>query len=111
MAGRPQGVKSFVNTDSQDALVATFPNGGNLYSVNISWHGQTIGDRVVIYDAVTNDNTKPKLFDFVIPTAAGSFPAALPSVGKTAERGLFLNPQLSDNTTGKFKIAIGYDGH
>lgn len=80
---------------------------GVLYSVDISWHGQTIGDRIVIY--ANNAKSGTKILDFVLPTAAGSFPFPLPSVGKRFEKGLFVNPQLSDETAGKFQINIGWD--
>lgn len=110
MPRRPAGVKTFVNVNSADVLVVDFENGGNIYSFNLSWIGQTVGDRVVIYDAITNDPTADKLFEFVIPTAAGSFAAVVASVGKVCKNGIFFNPNVSDPAAGKLKAEIGYDG-
>lgn len=109
MAGRPQGVKTFISATGADQLIVSGFEG-SLYSIVLSWNNQTIGDRIVIYDSATNDNTKPKLFDFILPTAAGQFSPNLPSVGKQFVNGMYLNPQLTAITSDKIKIEVDYDG-
>ena len=109
---RPQGTRHWNNETSidQQAVALSSYDGiteGVLYSCDISWHGQTIGDRIVLYGNTANSGTK--LLDFVIPTAAGSFPFPLPAVGKRFEKGIYFNPNISDNTAGKFKMNIGWD--
>lgn len=107
MAGRPMGVKYWTNANTADTTISDHPV--NLYSISISWNGQTIGDRIVIYDSATNDNTAGKIFDFDVPVAAGSYSPVLPAVGLYAEKGLFFNPNVSDQTVNKLKVTIGYD--
>ena len=107
MASRPSGVKKFTNADSTDQVVVAYPV--NIYSIDISWIGQTVGDRIILHDHASAALGN-KVWEFVIPTAAGSFSPNMPAVGKICEKGIYLNPQLSDNTVGKFKINIGLDG-
>ena len=112
---RPIGVQSkcitfVVGVDTLDQHLSTDGPGnpipGNLYSVNISWTGATVGDEIFIYDTATvaGDITANKLFSFRIPTAAGSFPAGLPAVGKRAYKGMWLHPILGG---GAFNIDLG----
>lgn len=80
---------------------------GNLYSCNITWTGATVGDEIIIYDdaaATPNVATAKKFLVFRVPTTAGSFPFALPAVGKRAYNGMFLHPIVG---SGVFNIDLG----
>lgn len=104
---RPIGVQSKVVTfivaapqvDTLDQHICVDAVGvatpGNLYSLNLSWSGATVGDEIFIYDdaaAVPNVTTAKKFLAFRVPTTAGSFAFALPAVGKRAYAGMFLHP-------------------
>lgn len=78
---------------------------GNLYSVNLSWNGATVGDEIFIWDNANKTASGNKLFCFRVPTTAGSFPAHFPAVGKRAYAGMYLNCILASGT---FNIDIGY---
>lgn len=110
MAGRPQGVQSFelVGTGLADQSIKANP--GKLYSVNLSWSGATVDDFFHIHDYAGADAAlgaaAAKVFTFRIPTAAGSFAAVLPAVGKEALVGLWLNLQSSG---AKWSIDVGFD--
>ena len=103
MAGRPQGVRSFTNNNAADTLIMT--GTGNLYSVSLSWTGLTVGDRITLHDNTAASGTK--IFEFIVPTAAGSYSPHLPSVGLVFGTGLFYNPNVSASTV---LVEIGYDG-
>lgn len=109
---RPQGTRHWNNETSADQVIVDFASfsgvvEGNLYSVDIQWHNQSVGDRIVIYANTSNSGTK--VLDFLIPTTAGSFAVPLPAVGKRFEKGLYFNPNIADPTAGKLKVNIGYD--
>lgn len=76
--------------------------------MHISWNNLTVGDRVVIFDSDVNSGTK--IFEFIIPTTAGSYSPNIASVGRQFVKGLFLNPQLSAITNDKIKIEVEWDG-
>lgn len=78
-----------------DAVIKAAP--GILYGVNLSWTGATADDIVSIHDCATvaEISDANRIFTFRVPTAVGSFPAALPSVGKQATAGLVFNLQAS----------------
>lgn len=113
MARRPQAVKSFtlVGTGLLDQYIkldGSTPLPGNLYSCNLSWVGVTKTDLLHIHDtaAVGGDPAAAKILSFRFPTADGSYAFQLPSVGKEALLGMWLNLQLSG---GSVNIDIGYD--
>ena len=95
-------------TGADVSVVSGYP--GNLYALTLSWNNLTVGDRIVIYDSATNDATKPKLWEFLIPTTAGSISPAFPAVGKAFGAGIYVNPNLSAITNDKFKLELSYDG-
>lgn len=105
MARRPQGVQSWVNATGADQAIKSAP--GILYGVNVSWHGQSVGDRIVILDSTDGSGSPAKLFELIITTAAGHFPASLAEVGKAAAVGLYVNFQVTDDT--KIKVSVDYD--
>lgn len=107
MAGRPRGVKSWVSTDGSDVLAVSGFEGA-LYGLTLSWQGQTIGDRVVLYDSLTGTGTK--LWEFILPTAAGFIATNFSSVGKQFVKGVFVNPNIAAVTQDKFKLEFSYDG-
>lgn len=106
MAGRPQGVQSFVVNGTGLADQAIKANPGKLYSVNISWTGANVGDVLHIEDALSADPANKKIHSIRMDTAAGSHNPALPAVGLEASIGLWLNLQASG---GNFSINIGFD--
>lgn len=83
-------------------------NPGVLYSVNITWSGASVDDLIHIHDAlaVANITANNRIFTFRCPTAAGSFAAVLPAVGKEALIGLVINFQSSG---AKWSVDVGYD--
>lgn len=111
---RPKGVRSWVNDTSVDQLaidLSSTPGGANLYSVNVSWIGQTAGDRIAIYNDADGAglSSATKVFEFVLPTAVGTFAAVFPTHGKVFDQGLWVNFQLSDASATKCKVDIGWD--
>ena len=71
---------------------------GNLYSVNLSWNGATVGDNIFIWDNANKVASGTLLFMFRIPTTAGAFAAHFPAVGKRAYNGMYLNPVMAGGT-------------
>lgn len=119
MARRPKGTQSFCfNSDASPAGLADqhlktdgagSPIPGILYSVNISWTGMTVDSTLRIHDTaqVAGDASATPKFVFRFPTAAGSFSARLPDVGKEFLNGLWLNGQLAGAY--KLDLDIGFD--
>jgi len=103
MARRPKGVQSYVNEAQVEAVIKENP--GILYAVNISWSAGTIGDEVILRDGT--GNTDRIIFRFRAPTAAGSFAAALPEVGKEFLTGLYLDLQTTGGSV--FRVCVDYD--
>lgn len=108
MARRPQGTKSWIKNTSglPDAVIKAA--NGVLYSVNLSWTGATADDVVSLHDCATvaEITDANRIFTFRVPTAVGSFPAALPTVGKEFLAGLVFNQQASGIKLG---IDVSYD--
>lgn len=77
---------------------------GNLYSVNLSWSGATVGDFIRIWDNANKTASGNLLFVFRVPTTAGSFAPVFPIMGKRAYNGMYLNCSLAGGT---FAIDIG----
>ena len=107
---RPKGTRHWTNTTSldQSAVALSTYDGiteGCIYSIDLSWTGQGVNDRIILKDAVAGN----VLWEFVIPTAAGSYAAHLPAVGIAFETGIYFNPNIGDTTAGKLKINIGWD--
>lgn len=107
MAGRPKPVKTWISpTGADQQIVSGFQ--GALYGVHLSWNNQTVGDRIIIHDSLTA--TGNKVFEFILPTTAGSYSPNLPAVGREFYVGLFLNGQLLATTNDKIKVEVDYDG-
>lgn len=73
--------------------------------MNLSWDSANVGDLIKIHDHESSI-AGAVIFSFRVPTAAGSFAAKLPEVGKEALAGLFLNVQLAG---GNYEINVDYD--
>ena len=105
MAGRPQGVRTFVNETEVDQAVKSAT--GKLYGISLSWNTKSVGDRIIISDSTDGTGTPTKLFEFVLPTTAGSFSPHLPSVGLEAALGIWLNFQAAGG--GEINVNVDYD--
>jgi hypothetical protein len=108
MARRPKGTQSWTRNGASlpDAVIKATP--GVLYSVNLSWTGATADDIVSIHECATTAEITAanRIFTFRVPAATGTFPAALPVVGKEASFGLCFNQQASAIKLG---IEVGFD--
>lgn len=102
---QPIGITFIQGTDpdsSVNKLLCVGGDGvstpGNLYSLNLSWSGATVGDMIYIWDSATKAAQGNKLFVFRVPTTAGSHSPTFPAVGKRAYNGMYLNCSLASGT-------------
>jgi hypothetical protein len=107
---RPKGTRHWTNQTSADQSAVTLSTytgitEGCIYSIDVSWIGQTAGDRLVLKESATGDI----IWEFIFQTAAGNFSPHLPSVGLAFLTGIYFNPNISDVTANKLKVNIGWD--
>jgi len=107
---RPKGTRKWTNQTSADqsAVVLTDYPGiteGCLYSVDLSWVGQQVGDRLILKESATGSI----IWEYVFMTTSGTFSPNLPAVGLGFENGIYFNPNISDVTAHKLKVNIGWD--
>lgn len=110
---RPQGARSWTNTTSADQLAVDLATTygaveGAIYHIDLSWVGQTIGDRITLW-ASTTAGGSVIIWQYVVMTTVGTISPNLPSVGLRFEKGIWFDPNISDTTANKVKINIGWD--